>query len=155
VLVPTTCNREDTSRVDLDNNSTSMAFQEQSDLNNGRTTHWKSNQTEEVQISDLLQTSTQDGGNSSDYKDHSLSTIDKRLWKFLEVLIMKTKTFRSTTSTEESISNGLSSMLTNTQTSQSKENSTLTSVCILRETSTLSPSYLLTDTLISSTTETW
>jgi hypothetical protein len=47
------------------------------------------------------------------------------------------------------------SMLTNTQRSQRRVSSTRTSVFMLRDHSTLSQKWDKTDTLISSTTETW
>lgn len=66
------------SREDLVNNSTLMEFQEQSDPNNGRIMHLKSNQMEEVQTSDSHPTSILDGGNYSEDKENSLSMTEER-----------------------------------------------------------------------------
>jgi hypothetical protein len=155
VLELTTWLLRDTPREDLDNNSTSMEFQELSDLNNGRTMPWKSNPMVEAPTLDSPLASILDGGNSSKRKVHSLSMREERFWMSQVDLMMKTETFKSSTNTERSTNNGKLSMLINTQTSQSRESLTQISVCMLRETSMLYQNLRATDISISSTTETW
>jgi hypothetical protein len=68
--------------------------------------------------------------------------------------MLKTETSLSGTDIRDSTNNGTSSMLMNTQRNQRRENSTRTSVSMLKDHSTLSLNWRKTDTLISSTTRT-
>jgi hypothetical protein len=154
-LVTTTWSSRDTSKEELPSNSTSMEFPRQSDHNNGRTTLLKSNLMVDQATLESPQVSTPDGGNSLDQKVLSLSTKKARSSMFKAMLMLKTETLLFTTNTERSTNNGTLSMLTNTQRSQRRVNSTRTSVSMLRDLSTLSQKWDKTDTLISSTTETW
>jgi hypothetical protein len=70
--VLTTSGSEDGERMSLHNNSTSTKHQRLSDLNNGRTTPWKSNPTVDQPIFVSHQVSHQDGGKCSNGKHHTL-----------------------------------------------------------------------------------
>jgi hypothetical protein len=61
---------------------------------------------------------------------------EERSWMSLVLLMMKIEISSFITNTEESINNGKLFMLTNIQMNQSRENSILTLVFMLRETST-------------------
>ena len=62
----------DTLLTERTNNTTSTQSARQSDLTTGRTMPWKSNPMEDMLTLDSLLQSTQDGGNSSDSKLHTL-----------------------------------------------------------------------------------
>jgi hypothetical protein len=61
---------------------------------------------------------------------------EERLWMFQEAKMLKTKTSLSGTNMAESTSNGMLSTLTNGRVNQRRENSTKTSVFMLRDHST-------------------
>jgi hypothetical protein len=84
----------------------------------------KSNPTEDQATFVSLHQSTQDGGNSSDLKELSLSTKKERSSMSKEVLMERIRTSWFTTNMERSTNNGISSMLTNIQKSQRRESLT-------------------------------
>jgi hypothetical protein len=129
VLEHTTLPSRDGERMSLDNNTTSMRFQRQSDPNNGRTMQWKFNPTVDLTTSVSHLASTLDGGNySNSKKEHMLSIRKERLLKYQVDLIMKTKTLLSVTKITRFNKDGKLSMLMSIQLSQLKENSTRNSV---------------------------
>jgi uncharacterized protein YjcR len=109
---------------------------------------------EDQPISDA-QLPTQDGGKSSEDKEHLWLMREERLLKFKVELMLKTETLLSETKTTKSTNNGMSSMLINGRENQLRDNSIRDSDSMLREISTLSQNFQRTDILISSTTETW
>ena len=68
----TTLLSTDMSREETTNNGSSTALTRPSDPTTGRTMPLKSNPTEDQPTSEPLPLSTQDGGNCSEFKDHSL-----------------------------------------------------------------------------------
>jgi hypothetical protein len=84
----------------------------------------------------------------------SLLMKKERLWTSMVTLMLNRETLKSIQNTEESTNNGTSSMLTNGKVNQEKENSTKTSVSMLKDHSISSHNYHPTDILISLTTET-
>jgi hypothetical protein len=78
-MEPTTWHLTDMSREETTNNGHSTVLTRPSDQTTGRTMPSKSNPTEDQPTSELLQQSTQDGGNSSDMKEDSSSTRKTRL----------------------------------------------------------------------------
>ena len=77
-MEPTTLHSTDMSREETTNNGSSTALTRQSDLTTGRTMPWKSNPTEDQPMLDALPQSTQDGGNSSNMKEVTLSMSKER-----------------------------------------------------------------------------
>jgi hypothetical protein len=76
---------------------------------------------EDQATSDSHQVSIPDGGNSSDFKEISLSMTEERYLMFQEVLMMKIETLLFTTSTERLTKDGRLFMLTNIQESLLKD----------------------------------
>jgi hypothetical protein len=70
---------------------------------------------------------------------------EERSWKFKEILIKRTETSVSTSNKMASGNNGTLSMQMNGRENLEKENSTKTSVLLLREISILFPNYHPTD----------
>jgi len=134
-------------REETTNNGSSTALTRPSDQTTGRTTPWKSNPMVDHPTSEPLQPSTQDGGNCSELKVHSLSMREERSSMFQVALMLKTEISSFGTSMERSTSNGMSSTLMNTQRNQRRENSTRSSDSMLKDHSTLSHNLDQTDTL--------
>jgi hypothetical protein len=133
-----------------------MKSQKQSEMVTGRTIASKFQAMELITTLRSHLVSTQDGGNSSETEEmDSLSTREERLLMSQEVKILKEDTSLLTPSMESLTNNGTLSMKMNTLKSQRRENLTRSSVSMLIEISTLSHSCQTTDTLTSSTTETW
>jgi hypothetical protein len=154
-MVPTMSGSRDGEIMLEINNGTSMKFQRPSRTTTGNHTHLTSNQMVTAATSDVLLL-TQDGGNYSDTKDLKSSTREERFLKFKVELMLKTETsWLIAKTTKLSTNNGISSMLINGRENQLRDNSIRDSVSTLREISTLSQNFQTTDTLISSTTETW
>jgi hypothetical protein len=137
------------------NNGSSTVFQRQSETTTGRTTAWKSKATVDQPTLEPHPASTLDGGNSSDLMVLTLSMRKARYSMFMVDKMLKTETSSFGTDIRVLTNNGTSSMLMNTQMSQRKENSTKDLDSMLKDHSTLSLLWHHTDTLISSTTETW
>jgi hypothetical protein len=129
------------------NNGTLTKSQRPSRTTTGSLTHLTFNQTEDQQISDVLQP-TQDGGNSSNTKTPMSPMKKERSSKFKEMLMQKTETLWSTIKELQSINNGISSMQMNGRENQERVKSMKTSVSMLKDHSILFPRCLKTDTLI-------
>jgi len=99
-------------------------------------------------MSDLLLVSTLDGGKCSTEMELSSSMRKVKCWRFLEVLIEKTRTLSSTTSTVKSNSSSISSMRTSGRRNQLKESSAKTLVSMLKDLSTLFLNFHQTNILI-------
>jgi hypothetical protein len=78
LMEPTTWHLTDMSREETTNNGHSTVSIRQSDLTTGRTMLWKSNPTEDQPMLDALPQSTQDGGNSSDMMDLTLTMLREK-----------------------------------------------------------------------------
>ena len=132
----TTLLSTDTSLEENTNNGSSTVLTRPSDQTTGRTMQLKSNPTVDHPTSELLQLSTQDGGKCSELKVLTLSMRKERSSMSQEELMMKTETSLSTTNMENLTNNGTLFMLIKCQKNQRKENSTKTSVSMLKENST-------------------
>ena len=99
LLVPTMSPLRDGERMFQHNNGGSIKNQRPSIHNNGRTMLWKFNPMVDHKTLDVPQVLHQDGGNCSRCKDNSLPTRKERSQTSQEVLIPKTETSLSTTST--------------------------------------------------------
>jgi hypothetical protein len=91
-------------------------------ITTGNLTHLTSNPTVDQPTSDVL-LPTQDGGNSSDTRELSLSTKEERFLTSVETLTKRTETLRSTTRMVDSTNNGTLFTLMNGRVNQRKENS--------------------------------
>jgi hypothetical protein len=105
-------------------------------ITTGNLTHLTSNQTVDQATSDVL-LPTQDGGNSSDTRELSLSTKKERFLTSVETLTKRTETLRFTTRMVESTNNGILFMLTNGRVNQRKESSMKISDSTSKEISSL------------------
>jgi len=109
-------------------NGDSMREPRPSSTSTGRTTSWKSTETEDIHTSDQQLQSTQDGGNCSELRELTLEPL-RRMWTststFKVLLILKEDTSNAMKPrTEESINNGISSTLINGRVNQLRDNST-------------------------------
>ena len=82
-------------------------------------------------------------------------TKKAKLWISRTTRMLRTQTSKFTTSMEELTSNGISSMLMNGRVNQAKVSSMKNSVSMLKDHSISSLNSMITDILISLTTETW
>jgi hypothetical protein len=124
-----------------------MKSQRLSRTTTGNLIHLISNQTEDQATSDALLL-TQDGGNCSKLMGHSLEILRiTKLLQFQEELTTKTETSLLKTRMERLTNNGRLSMLTSMRRNQLRDNSTRSSVSMLKEISTLSLHYQTTDIL--------
>ena len=121
----------------LPNSGTSMKSQRLSRTTTGNHIHLISKEMVDQQMLDVP-LPIQDGGKSSDTQTDSYKTKRVKYWTYLEMLMLKIETSSFTPSMEESTNFGTSSMSTNGRESQEKENSTKTSVFMLKGHSTLS-----------------
>jgi hypothetical protein len=127
---------EDGINQEYDNrHSNSIKYPRPLNLNTTRAIHLVSTAMEDHPVLELLQP-TQDGGNFSDTKTDSLSTIKERLWMSMATEMKRTETSSFGTNTEEPTNNGTASTLKDGQRNQRRDNTTKTSVCMFRETST-------------------
>jgi hypothetical protein len=131
-----------------------MELQSLSEVTIGRTTVFQSNQTVPTTTFVLKLTAHQDGGNSGDMKELTLSTRKERLSMFQVEEMMRTETSSHGRSIADLTNNGTLSMPMNIQLNQPRENSTKTSVSMFKEISSLFLNFQTTDILILSTTET-
>jgi hypothetical protein len=128
---------EDTIPEEPDNKpGDSTLLQRPSNLTITEATHLLFQTVEETVNSELLEP-TQDGGNSSDTEEHSLSTKEERLWISMETEMKRTETSSFGTNTVDSTSNGIASTRTNIQENQPRDNSTKISDSTSKEISTL------------------
>jgi hypothetical protein len=146
---------EDISRTRTNKCGSSMELIRLSETTTGRTMPWSSNLMVVDNTSKSQVESTQDGGRCGEMKLHSLSMIKERYLISKVVLILKADIFSPGTSMERLTSNGKLSMLTSIQKNQRRENSMKNLDFMLKDHSTLFLNYQNTDTLTSSTTETW
>ena len=146
-LEPTMLPSRDGERMSNNNNGTLMKSPRPSRTTTGSLTHLTSKATEDLQISDVLQL-TQDGGNSSNTKMPLSPMRKERLWKFKEMLMLKTETLLSTIKELQSTNNGTLFMQMNGKENQQRVNSIQSSVYLLKDHSILFHRCLQIDTLI-------
>jgi hypothetical protein len=146
-LVPTMSLSRDGERIRDPNNGISMKFQRPSEITTGRTTAFTLIATEKATISELTLASHQDGGKCSDTEMVWFKMKKERSLPFQEELIMKTETLSWSQRTARSIRDGKLYMLMNMKRNQLRDNSTRSLDFTLREISTLSQLFQITDTL--------
>jgi len=138
-------------------NGDSMRSPRLSSTCTGRTTLWKSTVTEDIHTLEQLLLSTQDGGRCSETEMMlTLSMKRASISMFKVLLTLKEDTSNVTRINQErSISNGISSTLTNGKVSQPRVSSMRNSASMSKEISMSFQKCQITDILISLTTETW
>jgi hypothetical protein len=118
------------------NNGTSIISPRPSRTTTGNLTHSISNPMETQATSDVPLL-TQDGGNSSDTEEHSLSVREVKFFTSMETVMRKTETLKSRIRMENSTNNGTLCTLINGRVNQPRDNSIETLDSTLKETSTL------------------
>jgi hypothetical protein len=139
-----------TERTRDNNSSSSMKSPRLSETTTGRITALTSKAMETATTLEQPPVSTHDGGRCSEIKMATLPMREERLLLSQAYMIMRTtiSSWNKERKKRMSISNGDLSTLMNTKLNQPRDNSIRSSTSTLKETSTLSHKWPLTDTLI-------